>query len=104
MNSREASDLPPTPSYPANSAQVNQNAIYYAGRQLTADEILTAELSRDAAGNNLGDGSTNGRFPMRCYDCRGSLTKVASQIQINNITMPLLSLPISKSASIRITT
>ncbi|PCH04599.1 Hypothetical protein PENO1_022070 [Penicillium occitanis (nom. inval.)] len=59
MNSREASDLPPTPSYPANSAQVNQNAIYYAGRQLTADEILTAELSRDAAGNNLGDGSTN---------------------------------------------
>uniref|UniRef100_A0A093VKX8 Glucose transport transcription regulator RGT1 n=1 Tax=Talaromyces marneffei PM1 TaxID=1077442 RepID=A0A093VKX8_TALMA len=59
MNSREASDLPPTPSYPTNSAQVNQNAIYYAGRQLTADEILTAELSRDAAGNNLGDGPTN---------------------------------------------
>ncbi|EED23312.1 C6 finger domain protein, putative [Talaromyces stipitatus ATCC 10500] len=59
MNSREPSDLPPTPSYPANSAQVNQNAIYYAGRQLTADEILTAELSRDAAGNNLGDGSSN---------------------------------------------
>ena len=65
MNSREASDLPPTPSYPANSAQVNQNAIYYAGRQLTADEILTAELSRDAAGNNLGDGSTSGSFTMR---------------------------------------
>jgi len=102
MNSREASDLPPTPSYPANSAQVNQNAIYYAGRQLTADEILTAELSRDAAGNNLGDGSTNGTFAMRSVIAAvPNLSRV--KLQINNITMPLLSLPISKSASIRIT-
>jgi hypothetical protein len=81
MNSREPSDLPPTASYPATSAQVNQNAMYYPGRQLTADEILTAELSRDAAGNNLGDGSTNGTFALRSVmTSRGILTKVASQI------------------------
>lgn len=55
--------------------------MYYPGRQLTADEILTAELSRDAAGNNLGDGSTNGTFAMRSVmTSRGILTKVASQI------------------------
>lgn len=60
MNTREPSDLPPNQSYPANSAQVSQNAIYYASRQLTADEILTAELSRDATASNLGEGPSNG--------------------------------------------
>ncbi|KAH8705005.1 putative C6 finger domain protein [Talaromyces proteolyticus] len=57
MNSREQPDLPPTPSYASpNPAQVGQGAMYYGGRQLTADEILTAELSRDATGGNLADG------------------------------------------------
>lgn len=60
MNSREPSDLPPASSYPSNAAQVGQGAMYYGGRQLTADEILTAELSRDAASSNLADGTTNG--------------------------------------------
>ena len=58
MNSREPSELPPASSYPAT--QVGQGAMYYGGRQLTADEILTAELSRDGATNNLADGSANG--------------------------------------------
>jgi hypothetical protein len=62
MNSREQSDLPPAPSYPSpNPAQVGQGTMYYGGRQLTADEILSAELSRDATGGNLADGSSHGR-------------------------------------------
>ncbi|CRG84074.1 Glucose transport transcription regulator RGT1 [Talaromyces islandicus] len=60
MNSREQSDLPPAPSYPSpNPAQVGQSTMYYGGRQLTADEILSAELSRDATGGNLADGPSN---------------------------------------------
>jgi hypothetical protein len=34
--------------------------MYYGGRQLTADEILSAELSRDATGGSLADGQSNG--------------------------------------------
>jgi hypothetical protein len=69
MNSREPSDLPPASSYPTG-----QGAMYYGGRQLTADEILTAELSRDAASNNLADGSANGMFfsAARCFSVRCS--------------------------------
>lgn len=62
MNSREQSDMPSAPSYPSpNAAQMGQGAMhYYANRQLTADELLTAELSREASGPGLGDGSSNG--------------------------------------------
>ena len=57
MNSCEPSDLPLVSSY-----STGQGAIYYGGRQLTADGILTAELSRDTASNNLANGSVNGMF------------------------------------------
>ncbi|KAJ5168712.1 uncharacterized protein N7482_004306 [Penicillium canariense] len=62
MNSREQSDMPPAPSYPSpNSAQMAQGAMpYYSNRQLTTDELLSAELSREASGPGLGDGSSNG--------------------------------------------
>ncbi|KAL1998810.1 hypothetical protein VTN02DRAFT_5538 [Thermoascus thermophilus] len=33
---------------------------YYSNRQLTADELLSAELSRETSGANLADGSSNG--------------------------------------------
>jgi hypothetical protein len=33
---------------------------YYSGRQLTTDELLSAELSREASGPGLGDGTNNG--------------------------------------------
>lgn len=54
--------MPPAPSYPSpNAAQMAQGAIpYYSNRQLTDDELLTAELSREASGANLGGGSSNG--------------------------------------------
>lgn len=62
MNSREQSDLPPAPSYPSpNGAQMAQGAMqYYNGRQMTTDELLSAELSREASGPDLGDNSSNG--------------------------------------------
>ncbi|GMF73212.1 unnamed protein product [Aspergillus oryzae] len=62
MNSREHSDMPPTASYPSpNAAQMGQGAMqYYANRQLTADELLSAELSRETSGPGLADGSSNG--------------------------------------------
>lgn len=62
MNSREESDMPPSPSYPSpNGAQMAQGAMpYYSNRQLTTDELLSAELSREASGPGLGDGSSNG--------------------------------------------
>jgi hypothetical protein len=61
MNSREHSDLPPTNSYPSpNAAQINQGAMSYYNRQLTTDELLSAELSREAAGGNLTDNTGNG--------------------------------------------
>lgn len=62
MNSREHSDIPPTASYPSpNAAQMGQGAMqYYANRQLTADELLSAELSRETSGPGLADGSSNG--------------------------------------------
>lgn len=62
MNSREHSDMPPAHSYPSpNAAQMAQGAMpYYSNRQLTDDELLTAELSREASGANLGGGSSNG--------------------------------------------
>lgn len=62
MNSREQNDMPPAPSYPSpNGAQMAQGAMpYYSNRQMTTDELLTAELSRDASGPGLGDGSGNG--------------------------------------------
>lgn len=108
MNSREPSDLPSASSYPpSNSAQVGQGAMYYGGRQLTADEILTAELSRDA-NNNLGDGTNNGMF-RDAPPCVKSIKLFSdccrvSTAQINNITMPSLFLPINKSVSIQIMT
>ncbi|KAJ6135092.1 hypothetical protein N7512_000252 [Penicillium capsulatum] len=62
MNSREQNDLPPAPSYPSpNGAQMAQGTMpYYSNRQLTTDELLSAELSREASGPGLGDGSGNG--------------------------------------------
>ncbi|KAI9372898.1 hypothetical protein BJX61DRAFT_414232 [Aspergillus egyptiacus] len=62
MNSREHSDMPPAPSYPSpNAAQMGQGAMqYYTNRQLTADELLTAELSRETSGPGINDGSSNG--------------------------------------------
>ncbi|KAJ5089978.1 hypothetical protein N7532_008662 [Penicillium argentinense] len=63
MNSREQSDMPPTPSYPSpNGAQMAQGAMpsYYGNRQLTTEELLSGELSREASGPGLGDGSSNG--------------------------------------------
>ncbi|KAL5343795.1 hypothetical protein BJX70DRAFT_122880 [Aspergillus crustosus] len=62
MNSREHSDLPPAPSYPSpNAAQIGQGTMqYYANRQLTTDELLSAELSREASGPGINDGSSNG--------------------------------------------
>lgn len=62
MNSREQSDMPPAPSYPSpNAAQMGQGAMqYYTNRQLTADELLSAELSRETSGPGLADGSSNG--------------------------------------------
>ncbi|KAJ5105625.1 hypothetical protein NUU61_002972 [Penicillium alfredii] len=62
MNSREQSDMPPAPSYPSpNGAQMAQGAMpYYGNRQMTTDELLSAELSREASGPSLADGSSNG--------------------------------------------
>jgi hypothetical protein len=61
MNSREPSDMPPAPSYPSpNAAQMGQGTMQYYNRQLTADELLSAELSRETAGANLADSSSNG--------------------------------------------
>ena len=62
MNSREQSDMPPAPSYPSpNAAQMSQGAMqYYTNRQLTTDELLSAELSRETSGPSLADGSSNG--------------------------------------------
>jgi hypothetical protein len=34
---------------------------YYSNRQMTTDELLSAELSRDASGPGLGDGSNHGQ-------------------------------------------
>ncbi|KAJ5405242.1 hypothetical protein N7465_006526 [Penicillium sp. CMV-2018d] len=57
MNSREQSDMPPAPSYPSpNGAQMAQGVpSYYGNRQMTTDELLSAELSRDASGPGLGE-------------------------------------------------
>ncbi|KKA25793.1 C6 finger domain protein [Rasamsonia emersonii CBS 393.64] len=53
--------MPPAPSYPSpNAAQMSQGTMQYYNRQLTADELLSAELSRETAGANLGDSSSNG--------------------------------------------
>lgn len=54
--------MPPAPSYPSpNAAQIGQGTMqYYSNRQLTEDELLSAELSRDASGPGLPDGSSNG--------------------------------------------
>ncbi|GFF38495.1 uncharacterized transcriptional regulatory protein C320.03 [Aspergillus udagawae] len=62
MNSREHSDMPPAASYPSpNAAQMAQGSMpYYGNRQLTADELLSAELSRETSGPGLNDGSSNG--------------------------------------------
>ncbi|KKK22237.1 C6 finger domain protein, partial [Aspergillus ochraceoroseus] len=62
MNSREHSDMPPAPSYPSpNAAQMGQGAMpYYTNRQLTADELLSAELSRETSGPGINDGPSNG--------------------------------------------
>lgn len=62
MNSRDQSDMPPAPSYPSpNAAQMGQGAMqYYTNRQLTTDELLSAELSRETSGPGLADGSSNG--------------------------------------------
>jgi hypothetical protein len=62
MNSREHSDMPPAPSYPSpNAAQIGQGTMqYYTSRQLTTDELLSAELSRETAGANVADASSNG--------------------------------------------
>ncbi|KAF9889402.1 Glucose-responsive transcription factor [Aspergillus nanangensis] len=62
MNSREHSDMPPTASYPSpNAAQMGQGAMqYYTNRQLTADELLSAELSRETSTHGLPDSSSNG--------------------------------------------
>ncbi|KAJ5347269.1 hypothetical protein MYU51_004325 [Penicillium brevicompactum] len=61
MNSREQSDMPPAPSYPSpNGAQMAQGAMpYYSNRQMTTDELLSAELSREASNPGLGE-SNNG--------------------------------------------
>ncbi|OJI98450.1 hypothetical protein ASPVEDRAFT_80099 [Aspergillus versicolor CBS 583.65] len=62
MNSREHSDMPPAPSYPSpNAAQMGQGTMqYYTNRQLTTDELLSAELSRETSGPGINDGSSNG--------------------------------------------
>ncbi|KAJ5495822.1 hypothetical protein N7539_000938 [Penicillium diatomitis] len=62
MNPREQSDMPPGPSYPSpNGAQMAQGTMpYYGNRQLTTDELLSAELSRETSGPGIGDGSNNG--------------------------------------------
>ncbi|KAL4769511.1 hypothetical protein BDW60DRAFT_194499 [Aspergillus nidulans var. acristatus] len=62
MNSREHSDMPPAPSYPSpNAAQMGQGTMqYYTNRQLTTDELLSAELSRENSGPGINDGSSNG--------------------------------------------
>ena len=62
MNSRDQSDMPPAPSYPSpNAAQMGQGAMqYYTNRQLTTDELLSAELSRETSGPGVADGSSNG--------------------------------------------
>ncbi|GAQ42157.1 glucose-responsive transcription factor [Aspergillus tubingensis] len=61
MNSRDHADMPPAPSYPSpNAAQMSQGAMQYYNRQLTADELLSAELSRETSGPGLADGSSNG--------------------------------------------
>ena len=62
MNSRDQSDMPPAPSYPSpNAAQMGQGAMqYYTNRQLTTDELLSAELSLETSGPGLADGSSNG--------------------------------------------
>ncbi|PYH89160.1 hypothetical protein BO71DRAFT_114049 [Aspergillus ellipticus CBS 707.79] len=61
MNSREHSDMPPAPSYPSpNAAQMGQGTMQYYNRQLTADELLSAELSRETSGPGLADASSNG--------------------------------------------
>lgn len=54
--------MPPAPSYPSpNAAQMGQGAMqYYSNRQLTEDELLSAELSRDASGPSLAEASGNG--------------------------------------------
>lgn len=54
--------MPPAPSYPSpNAAQMGQGTMqYYSNRQLTEDELLSAELSRDASAHGLPDGSSNG--------------------------------------------
>jgi hypothetical protein len=55
--------MPPATSYPSpNAAQMAQGSMpYYAtNRQLTADELLSAELSRETSGPGLNDGSSNG--------------------------------------------
>ncbi|KAL6232724.1 hypothetical protein BDW75DRAFT_13146 [Aspergillus navahoensis] len=62
MNSREHSDMPPAPSYPSpNAAQMGQGTMqYYTNRQLTTDELLSAELSRENSGPGINDGPSNG--------------------------------------------
>ncbi|KAJ5923294.1 hypothetical protein N7454_008539 [Penicillium verhagenii] len=62
MNPRDQSEMAPGNSYPSpNGAQMAQGAMpYYTNRQLTTDELLSAELSRDASGPGMGDGSNNG--------------------------------------------
>lgn len=54
--------MPPAPSYPSpNAAQVGQGTMpFYSNRQLTADELLSAELSRETSTTNLAEGSSNG--------------------------------------------
>jgi hypothetical protein len=61
MNSREQSDMPPAPSYPSpNGAQMAQGVpSYYGNRQMTTDELLSAELSRDASGPGMGESNNN---------------------------------------------
>ncbi|KAJ5583334.1 hypothetical protein N7535_001954 [Penicillium sp. DV-2018c] len=57
MNPREQSDMPPAPSYPSpNGAQMAQSVpSYYGNRQMTADELLSAELSRETSGPGLSE-------------------------------------------------
>lgn len=54
--------MPPATSYPSpNAAQMAQGSMpYYGNRQLTTDELLSAELSRETSGPGLNDGSSNG--------------------------------------------
>ena len=54
--------MPPAPSYPSpNAAQIGQGTMqYYTNRQLTTDELLSAELSRETSGPGINDGSSNG--------------------------------------------